>query len=42
MIMQYMTNFFSSAYPVAGIAIATLLGGLVLGTIIKIVTGRRN
>lgn len=41
MILQYMTNFFASAYPIAGIAIGTLLASLIIGQIIKLVTGRR-
>jgi len=42
MILQYMTNFFASAYPIAGIAIGTLLGGMVIGTLIGLLRSRRG
>lgn len=42
MILQYMTNFFASAYPIVGIVIGTLIGGVVLTTLISILRRSRG
>lgn len=41
MILQYMTNFFASAYPIVGIAIGILLGGLLLTMLVRVIWPNR-
>lgn len=41
-ILQYATNFFASAMPIARLVIGTMVAGYVIATLVNVIRGRSS